>query len=211
MANENIPGQPGVMRDARLARYAALAVGLVLLWLSGLACCASAQGGCSPPPVTPSPTDITVIDPTQTPPDTPAPSATPTPLDATTTPGASSKPHIEVSASQTALKVGDEVTVTGKSVGIGLELFAISFSSGGRFVVSYDNKPGPTIADPLFDLVSLRGMNGGVEVVLRARAPGTTTITISASGEILFYPPDGTSVWMWGDGGSDPLEIVIGE
>lgn len=120
------------------------------------------------------------------------------------------QPHIELSVSDTAPHVGGQLTVTGRSVNIGLEMFSIGLTSGGVYTVSFENKPGQTTPDPLLELVSLDGHNGGVTAVFKAIKAGKTSVNISASGEVGVLSL-GTPVLTWGNAGSESVEITIGE
>jgi hypothetical protein len=134
---------------------------------------------------------------------TPAPTL-PTPTAAADVPAA----RVDLSASATRLRVGETVTLTGTPVNVGLPYYTLTLSSGASVTVTYDNQIRESLgANPQFELVSAAGAMNEVTFVLRAVAPGTIDVTISATGEV--RTPEGA--YSWGYGGSAPVTLTVSE
>jgi hypothetical protein len=137
-----------------------------------------------------------------------APAAT-VPVPITPTPTLSVPlPHVEISASATALRVGDTLTIRGVPVNLGLPIYTLTLSSGATASVTYDNQPRDLPAsDGLFEIVAAQGEMNAVTFTLRALAAGTAEVSISATGEA--RTPEGA--FMWSGGGSSALTLTVSE
>lgn len=100
-------------------------------------------------------------------------------------------PYIEIGAAQSELRVGEVITVTGKPIQLGLPYYYLYLRDEGvqdaPFLaqVTYENQftAGEGISQVL-ELVSARADMSQVVIVLRAKAPGMTTLSIQATGEV---------------------------
>ena len=136
------------------------------------------------------------------------PTFTPTPTPTAAVPEA----HVEISADQTTIRVGDTVTITGVPRGIGLSIFMLNLTSGLSVRVRYDNQDQTVVTtDPLFEVVSISAEMYRATFVLRALAAGTTEATISASGEVSAAAGEGgySGVYGWGVRTSPALTLTI--
>ncbi len=138
----------------------------------------------------------------------------------TSTPGqagptqAVSEPRVELTASPDTLRVGETLTLVATPVGIGLPYYYLNARDEGvqnanpMVQVTYDNqtKPGDGTSQVL-ELVSATGDNGKAEFVLRAKAAGLTTLTVTATGEIQIKQA-GTPVFMDG-AGSGSIVVTV--
>lgn len=103
-----------------------------------------------------------------------------------------SDPYVDVTASpNTTLKVGDTLTVIGKPVEIGLPTYDLNVRDDGvenapsLVQVTFENKITTlTGASAVLELVSSKASLDQVTFVLRAKAAGTTTVTINVAGEV---------------------------
>lgn len=142
---------------------------------------------------------------------TPRPNA-PTPATGTE-PRRQIDPHVEICVSAKTLTVGETVSVVGQSVDIGLSYYRLFARDGGKSEpveiaqVTYDNKPKPSPGtSEILEVVSAKGELWRVVFVLRARAPGTAQVSISATGEVHYgYPGPAT----WSGGGSESILIAV--
>jgi hypothetical protein len=200
------------------------------LWLIALTACAVAMPGTSALTSTPRFTDTPAAAPATQPIDvsgpcailatrTPAPSApTYVPNDTSATPDPSAParrvdPHVEVCASATQLKVGEMLTVFAQPVDIGLPIYSLTARDASNVEweplaqVSNDNqvKPLPG-ASAVLAFVSAQGQMRAATFVLRARAAGSVTLVVGATGEVHYgYPGPAT----WAGGSSAPLVIQV--
>ena len=132
----------------------------------------------------------------------------PTPVPTLITPAAKPAPRIDVTASATSLRVGETVTLTGIPSNIGIPYYTLMLSSGASVTITYDNQVQQALgANPQFELVSAAAGMGEVTFVLRALAPGTVDVTISATGEVT----SAEGAYMWGYGASAPVTLTITE
>jgi hypothetical protein len=117
-------------------------------------------------------------------------------------------PHVEISATALALRVGDTVRISGVPVNIGLPIYTLSLGSGASASVTYDNQPRDIPAsDGLFEIIAAQGDMNSVSFTLRALTPGTTSIVLSATGEV--RTPEGA--YMWSGGTASPLTLTVSE
>ncbi len=166
------------------------------------------------PQLVPSPTPFTVFLPffpmeqTQVeqqpaPSEQPTPGVQPTPL--------SVDPRVELVASATTLKVGEILTIKGVPVDIGLPYYYLVIRDDGvqdmdpMMMVTNENllkfQDG---SSAVFEFVSAEGSNNQVLVELRAKAPGVTTVSIDATGEI--HSSAGST---WNGSGSGSVVITV--
>jgi hypothetical protein len=120
-------------------------------------------------------------------------------------------PRVELVASATTLKVGEILTIKGVPVDIGLPYYYVVIRDDGvqdmtpMVMVTYENilkfQDGTS---QVFEFVSAEGSNNQVIVELRAKAPGVTTVSIDATGEI--HSSAGTT---WSGGGSGSVVITV--
>jgi hypothetical protein len=100
-------------------------------------------------------------------------------------------PYIEIDASQFELQVGEVITVTGTPIQLGLPYYYLYLRDEGVqdvapvAQVTYEDQftVGEGISQVL-DLVSIQADMSQVVIVLRAKAPGVTTLSIQATGEV---------------------------
>jgi len=132
-------------------------------------------------------------------------------LDFTIAPAAApAVPRVDLDAGATTLYVGDVVTIKGLAKGFDQEIYTFSLSSGGEASTSYVSDTKIIKTDPLFEFVSVTGMPGSAWLVLRAKKPGTATLTFLTQGETYETMDGGTGVWGWGRA-STTLELTISE
>jgi hypothetical protein len=104
---------------------------------------------------------------------------------------AAGEPRVDLSASTDTLRVGETVTLVARPIGIGLPNYYLNARDEGvqnadpMVQVTYDNQmtPGKGTSQVL-EIVSAVGEMGKAEFVLRAKAPGLTTLTVTATGEV---------------------------
>lgn len=172
---------------------------LHILLASGLIVAAGCTGTTTPIPFAPDSTATLIAAPVET---TMFPIAAPdtaTPPPATVTPGTPEPPsapeeidpYIEIGAWQTELRVGEVITVTGAPIQLGLPYYYLYLRDEGIqdvppiAQVTYENQL--TLGDgvsQVLELVSLQADMSQVVIVLRAKAPGITTLNIQATGEV---------------------------
>jgi hypothetical protein len=131
----------------------------------------------------------------------PVEQATPLPVD----------PRIELTATATTLKVGDLVTIQGVAVDIGLPYYYLVVRDDGvqdmppLVMVTYENiLTVQNGTSQVVEFVSAEGNNNQVTFELKAKAPGVTTVSIEATGEI--HSSAGTN---WNGGGSGSVVITV--
>ena len=100
-------------------------------------------------------------------------------------------PYIDIGATQTDLQVGDVITVTGKPMQIGIPSYYLYLRDEGvqdAAPVAQITYQGEFSAgegkSQVLELVSAKADMQQVLFVLRASAPGVTTLSIQATGEI---------------------------
>lgn len=122
-----------------------------------------------------------------------------------------SDPQVNIDVSGDTIKVGDTLTVLGTPVDIGLPYYYLVLRDEGVqdappvVQVTYDNQVTPQDgSSKVLEFVSAEGSMNQVKFVLRAIAPGVTTITINATGEL--HSAEGVS---WSGGGSGTVTITV--
>jgi hypothetical protein len=127
---------------------------------------------------------------------------------------AAEEPRVELSASTDSLRVGETVTLVAKPVGIGLPYYYLNARDEGVqnadpiVQVTYDNQMTPGKgSSQVLELVSAVGEMGKAEFELRAKAPGLTTITVTATGEVQLKQEGTPSVWSGAGSGSVVLTV----
>jgi hypothetical protein len=122
-------------------------------------------------------------------------------------------PHVEVTADHTALKVGDILTITGVPIQISNPSYEVNVRDPGvenipsLAKVTYNNQVTPLDGSSgVLEFVSAEGGLEQVTFVLRAKAPGTTTVTVIATGEI-HNPGAGQASWI--GQGEGTLDITV--
>lgn len=100
-------------------------------------------------------------------------------------------PYIEIGAAHSDLQVGEQITVTGKPIQLGLPYYYLYLRDEGvqdaPFLaqVTYENQfTAGEGASQVLELVSVQADMSQVVIVLRAKAPGMTTLSIQATGEV---------------------------
>jgi hypothetical protein len=124
------------------------------------------------------------------------------------------EPRVDLSASADTLRVGETLTLVARPVGIGLPFYYLNARDEGvqnadsMVQVTYDNKltPGKG-ASQVLELVSAVGEMGKAEFVLRAKAPGLTTLTVTATGEVQLKQEGTPSVWSGAGSGSVVITV----
>ena len=123
-------------------------------------------------------------------------------------------PHVEVQADQTTLKVGETLTIVGRPVEISNPSYEISVRDAGveninsLARVTYNNQVTPL--EPSSGMLEFVSAEGGLEQVkflLRAKAPGRTTVTVIATGEI-HNPGSGQASWTGQGSGSVDITVT---
>jgi hypothetical protein len=122
--------------------------------------------------------------------------------------------RVDLSASTDTLRVGETVTLMATPVGIGLPDYSLNARDQGvqnadpMVQVTYDNQitPGKGSSQVL-EFVSATGAMDKAEFVLRAKAPGLTTLTVTATGEIKLNQ-QGTP-YIWNGAGSGSVVITV--
>ncbi len=134
----------------------------------------------------------------------PASAPTPTPTLPTLTP-TFPPAHVDISADQTSVRVGDTVTIRAVPLGIGLSIFTLTLSSGGSARVRYDNQEQTILSnDAQFEIVSMHGEMGLATFTLHALAAGSVDVTVTASGEV-----SSGGAYSWSAMTSPPLTITV--
>ncbi len=177
-------------------------------------CPGQCPGGCGTTCATPTPADLSsagapCLIVTRTPP----PSAPTTTVNGTAVPGRRVDPHVEVCASATTVSVGQQITLVGQVVDIGLPYFFLMVRPAGTgdfqqwVAITYNNeiKGQADSAEPL-ELVSARADMYQIGVVLRARSAGAVDVAVNATGEVHYGYPGPA---MWAGGNSSPLTLVV--
>jgi hypothetical protein len=124
------------------------------------------------------------------------------------------EPRVDLSASTDTLRVGETVTLVAKPVGIGLPYYYLNARDEGvqnadpMVQVTYDNQttPGKGTSQVL-EIVSAVGGMEKAEFELRAKAPGLTTLTVTATGEVQLKQ-EGTP-YVWSGAGSGSVVITV--
>ncbi len=138
---------------------------------------------------------------------------TPVPADQGVSTEEAFDPHVDVTADHTTLKVGDTLTITGVPVQISNPSYEVNVRDAGvenapsLANVTYDNQV--TTLDGTSGVLEFVSAQGGLEqvtFVLRAKAPGTTTVTVIATGEI--HNP-GTGQASWTGQGEGTVDITV--
>ncbi len=124
------------------------------------------------------------------------------------------EPRVELSASADTLRVGETVTLVAKPVGIGLPYYYLNARDEGVqnadpiVQVTYDNQMTPGKgSSQVLEIVSAIGEMGKAEFELRAKAPGLTTITVTATGEVQLKQEGTPSVWSGAGSGSVVITV----
>jgi hypothetical protein len=124
------------------------------------------------------------------------------------------EPRVELSASTDTLRVGETVTLVAKPVGIGLPYYYLNARDEGVqnadpiVQVTYDNHMTPGKgSSQVLEIVSAVGEMGKAEFELRAKAPGLTTITVTATGEVQLKQEGTPSVWSGAGSGSVVITV----
>jgi hypothetical protein len=124
------------------------------------------------------------------------------------------EPRVDLSASTDALRVGETVTLIAKPVGIGLPYYDLNARDEGvqnadpMVQVTYENHMTPGKgSSQVLELVSAVGEMGKAEFMLRAKAPGLTTLTVTATGEVAVE--QGGTPAMWSGAGSGSVVITV--
>lgn len=124
------------------------------------------------------------------------------------------EPRVDLSASTDTLRVGETLTLVARPVGIGLPYYYLNARDEGvqnadpMVQVTYDNKMTPgTGTSQVLEIVSAAGEMGKVEFVLRAKAPGLTTLTVTATGEVQLKQQGTPTVWNGGGSGSVVITV----
>jgi hypothetical protein len=121
-------------------------------------------------------------------------------------------PSIALEATPVILQVGETLTVVGRPTGIGLPYYDLTVQDQGAQQaqvlgqVTYENqaRPQPGMSQVL-ELVSAQGDMNQATFVLRAKAPGTAAVQISATGEVQTE----SGAYTWSGGSSQAIEITV--
>jgi hypothetical protein len=122
--------------------------------------------------------------------------------------------RVDLSASADTLRVGETVTLVATPVGIGLPDYSLNARDQGvqnadpMVQVTYDHQVTPGRgSSQVLEFVSATGAKDKAEFVLRAKAPGLTTLTVTATGEIKLNQ-QGTP-YVWSGAGSGSVVITV--
>jgi len=123
-------------------------------------------------------------------------------------------PHVMVETNTNNVKISETITVVGRPVQIGKPEYVLVVRDEGvqdappMVIVTYENVA--TIgsgSSQILELVSVQADMLQVTFVLRAKAPGTTTVTVNAIGDVqTSYPEPATT---FGEG-SGSILITVG-
>jgi hypothetical protein len=121
-------------------------------------------------------------------------------------------PSIALEATPVILHVGETLTVVGRPTGIGLPYYDLTVQDQGAQQaqvlgqVTYENqaRPQPGMSQVL-ELVSAQGDMNQATFVLRAKAPGTAAVQISATGEVQTE----SGAYTWSGGSSQAIAITV--
>ncbi len=126
------------------------------------------------------------------------------------------EPRVELSASTDTLRVGESVTLVATPIGIGLPYYSLNARDEGvqnadpMVQVTYDNQMTPGKgSSQVLEIVSATGGMGKAEFELRAKAPGLTTLTVTATGEVQLKQEGTPSGWNWSGAGSGSVVITV--
>jgi hypothetical protein len=124
------------------------------------------------------------------------------------------EPRVDLSASSDTLRVGETLTLVAKPVGIGLPYYYLNARDEGvqnadpMVQVTYDNQmTTESGTSQVLELVSANGDMNKAEFVLRAKAAGLTTLTVTATGEIQLKQ-EGTPT-TWSGAGSGSVVVTV--
>ena len=124
------------------------------------------------------------------------------------------EPRVDLSASTDTLRVGETVTLMATPVGVGLPVYYLNARDEGvqnadpMVQVTYDNRMTPGKgSSQVLEFVSAVGAMDKADFVLRAKAPGLTTLTVTATGEIQLKQEGTPSVWS--GAGSGTIVITV--
>jgi hypothetical protein len=147
---------------------------------------------------------------------------TPTPATPTTVPGTvtlpqSKEPQLTLHVAPTEVEVGEEVTVSAQSSGVGIPIFSVWVRDVGTEdfteIVRIDDDGGvqPRVAGTqVLELMMALGEPSGLEesivVVFEAIAPGRAEVKVDASGEVMRG-----GAYVWGGAAADPILITVVE
>ncbi len=124
------------------------------------------------------------------------------------TPTSADQPHVLLTADQTAVHVGDIVTVRAQSFRVGMPQYRYTLTPGTSLLIPYASGT-PSLSQPVgaapFEFVVPEEGGTGDVVQLRAVSVGTATLSAFASGEIA--AADGA--YMWGGADSNALELTV--
>jgi hypothetical protein len=123
-------------------------------------------------------------------------------------------PHVDVQADKTTLKVGETLTIVGVPVEISNPSYEINVRDAGvenmpsLAGVTYNNQVTQLGGSSgVLEFVSAEGGLEQVKFVLRAKAPGSTTVTVIATGEI-HNPGSGQASWTGQGSGSVDITVT---
>lgn len=121
-------------------------------------------------------------------------------------------PHLNLTVEPAEPRVGELVTVTAQAVGIGLPYYYLWVQDDGAAEpaelgrATYSNEAtGQEPASQIVQFVQAEVDGDQATFTLLALAPGTTTIWVTATGEV--QSEDGA--WMWGGGGSESIVLTV--
>jgi hypothetical protein len=122
--------------------------------------------------------------------------------------------RVDLSASTDTLRVGETVTLLATPVGIGLPYYYLNARDEGvqnadpMVQVTYEDQVTPGKgSSQVLEFVSAKGAMDKAEFVLRAKAPGLTTVTVTATGEIQLKQEGTPSVWSGAGSGSVVITV----
>jgi len=186
---------------------------VILVVLVGLVACNRPEGTSSMPPAEKSPESVIPSEPLPTEPDLNRAFLPAINLDSGTPVGVQVDPHVEILADKTDLMIGEVLTVTGRPVELGLPYYYLMVRDEGvqqvepMVQVTYDNQVKPMDGtSQVLEFVSASGQMDLATFQLKAIAPGRTTITISATGEVNV---GSSGSYMWSGGGSGDVLITV--
>jgi hypothetical protein len=137
---------------------------------------------------------------------TPAPTMTPTATPTAAPTATSADARVEISADKTSIRVGETVTISAVPFSIGLSIYKLHLSSGGRARVRFDNRDQAVQStDAQFDLIAMHGEMHRATFTLQARGAGSVDVTVDVSGEVDL----GKHVYSWSARSSPTLTITV--
>jgi hypothetical protein len=119
-----------------------------------------------------------------------------------------------VVASPETLKVGETITVTASTAGVGKTIYTLTIQDAGAAeaqalaqVNAANEAQSQEGASQVLELLSAEGNSENATFILRAKSKGTTAINVTATGEL----QDESGSNTWNGAGSQPISVTVTE